>query len=100
MRRPSPGNRRAAPEAREQIGSRRSPFHGRTAFHRDVAGFVLRELSYAPLTSLPRHSHETAYIAFVLEGRYREHGGRRKRHPQPDTIIFHPAGETHANQFG
>jgi AraC family transcriptional regulator len=64
-----------------------------------VAGFVLRELSYAPFALLPRHSHETPYISFVLEGRGREQNGRPKRHLWPDTMRFHPAGESHSNQF-
>jgi len=64
-----------------------------------VSGFVLRELYYAPLASLPRHSHQTAYVSLVLEGRYREQNGRGNRHLRPDTMCLHPAGETHSNQF-
>ncbi len=100
MRRPSPRERRAIPEASDEGESPRSSFHGRTAFRREVSGFELRELHYAPLASLPRHSHETAYISLLLEGRYREHDGRRTRPLPPDTMLLHPAGETHSNQFG
>ena len=64
-----------------------------------MSGFVLRELYYAPLASLPRHSHQTAYVSLVLEGRYREQNGRGNRHLRPDTMCLHPAGETHSNQF-
>ena len=99
-RRPTPRNRRtAAFEASDEGGSPRPPFHGRTAFRREVSGFVLRELYYAPLTSIPRHSHETAYVSLLLEGRYSEQDGRRKRYLRPDTVLLRPAGETHSNQF-
>ena len=68
-------------------------------FRREVSGFVIRELNYAPFASLPPHSHETAYISLLLEGRYSEQDGRRKRYLQPDTVLLRPAGETHSDQF-
>jgi len=98
VRRPNLRERKAVSEANDVEESLRSPFYGKTAFRREVAGFVLRELDYAPLALLPRHSHETAYISLLLEGRYLEGDGRRKRHFQPGTMLLHPAGETHSNR--
>ena len=99
VRRPSSRDRKSESEASAEGERLRSAFHGRTAFRREAAGFVLRELHYGPLVALPPHSHETAYLSLVLEGHYQEYDSRRARHLGPDTMLLRPAGDTHANQF-
>jgi AraC family transcriptional regulator len=80
------------------VQSRVSSFHGRTTLRRDVSGFILEDIDYAPRTSLPRHSHATAYISLLMQGRYYERIDRKRYHLRPDTILLHPAGETHSNE--
>lgn len=63
-----------------------------------MAGFILEDVDYAPRASLPRHSHATAYISLLIRGRYREQIDRPRGPFQPDTILLHPAGETHSNE--
>jgi AraC family transcriptional regulator len=64
-----------------------------------VAGFTLLETVYAPSLNLPMHSHEQAYFCFVLGGNFTEVYGKHSRPCHPSTLIFHPAGETHSDQF-
>ena len=78
--------------------SRSSSFHERTTLRREVAGFVLEDVDYAPRASLPPHSHVTAYMSLLLQGSYHERIDRTRRPFQPDTILLHPAGETHSNE--
>jgi AraC family transcriptional regulator len=79
--------------------SKTSSFHGKTTLRRHVSGFILEDIEYAPHASLPQHSHATAYISLLMQGRYRERVGRKTHHLQPDSILLHPAGETHSNEI-
>jgi AraC family transcriptional regulator len=64
-----------------------------------IAGFTLTETAYVPGLRLPQHSHEQAYFCFVLGGSFTEVYGQHSRSGHPSTLIFHPAGETHADLF-
>jgi AraC family transcriptional regulator len=66
---------------------------------REVRGLALTETSYPPRLRLPRHSHGQAYFCLVLAGAYTETYTRRARACRPSDVIFHPAGEAHADQF-
>jgi AraC family transcriptional regulator len=59
----------------------------------------LTERAYLPGLILPKHSHEQAYFCFVLGGSFTEVYGEHSRSGHPSTLIFHPAGETHSDQF-
>jgi AraC family transcriptional regulator len=48
---------------------------------------------------LADHTHENAFIAFVLRGAYNEICTYRRLECKCGTAILHPAGETHKNQF-
>jgi AraC family transcriptional regulator len=65
----------------------------------DAGGFSLSETRYLPGSTLPRHSHESHYICFVLSGTYKESYERRTRSCQPAMVLYHPAGELHAQYF-
>ena len=64
-----------------------------------VGPFTLSESQYAPATNLERHAHARAYFCFVVQGGYRETSGTYERQCNPSSVVLHPAGELHANQF-
>ena len=64
-----------------------------------VDGITLTEKSYRERLRLPRHSHAENYFCFVLDGRFDEVVNHHTRSCYPSTLIFHPAGETHSDQF-
>src|SRR5439155_12675518 len=74
-------------------------FYGKTWKRHQAGGFSLSETCYLPGSILPRHSHESHYLCFVLRGTYTESYGRKVRSCQPSTIVYHPAGELHAQYF-
>jgi AraC family transcriptional regulator len=65
----------------------------------DAGGFSLSQTRYRPGSTLPRHSHESHYVCFVLSGTYKESYERRTRSCQPAMVLYHPAGELHAQSF-
>jgi AraC family transcriptional regulator len=74
-------------------------FYGQTMKRRQAAGFSLSETHYTPGLKLSRHSHEAPYFGFILCGEYTESYGQRVRACQPSMLIYHPAGELHAQRF-
>lgn len=74
-------------------------FHGHVVRSREVGGFRLTEDVYPPNLCLPFHSHELAYLSFVVDGSYTEHSDKQIRECTPGTAIFHPASETHSDRF-
>src|ERR1041385_6849685 len=74
-------------------------FFGQTVKGHEVAGFSLSETRYLPGVKLPRHSHELPYFGFILRGTYTESYGQQVRACRPSMLIYHPAGELHAQHF-
>jgi len=74
-------------------------FHGDVVRRREVGGFWLTEDIYPRNLHIPRHSHQLAYLSFVLQGSYTEYAERQTRECTPGTAIFHPASETHSDHF-
>lgn len=74
-------------------------FYGQTLRQHQAGGFSLSETRYQPGSILPRHSHESHYVCFVLSGTYRESYERKVRSCEPSMILYHPAGELHAQYF-
>jgi AraC family transcriptional regulator len=74
-------------------------FYGETVRQHHVGGFSLSETRYLPGSALPRHSHASHYFCFVLSGSYKESYDRKVRSCEPLTILYHPAGEIHAQSF-
>jgi AraC family transcriptional regulator len=64
-----------------------------------VASFELSERAYSPHFKTPRHSHKRALFCFVIQGEYTETYGSRTRECKSSTLLFHPAGELHAEYF-
>jgi AraC family transcriptional regulator len=74
-------------------------FYGQMLRQHEVGGFGLSETRYLPGSTLPRHSHESHYVCFVLGGTYNESYERKTRSCQPAMVLYHPAGELHAQYF-
>ncbi len=64
-----------------------------------MASFELSERAYSPCFKTPRHSHKRALFCFVIQGEYTETYGQRTRECKSSTLLFHPAGELHAEFF-
>ncbi|HSS19786.1 MAG TPA: AraC family transcriptional regulator [Pyrinomonadaceae bacterium] len=77
----------------------RGNFYGEMLRQHDAAGFSLSESRYPQGSTLPRHFHESPYICFVLRGTYSETYERKVRACKPAMILYHPAGELHAQYF-
>jgi len=65
-----------------------------------MAGFSIKEFSQPPYRRLPWHEHTDASICFVVSGSYSERLNGMNRECAPHSMIFKPAGERHADQFG
>ena len=75
-------------------------FYGELQKRAEVVGIGLTETVYPPRLRLPLHAHESLYFCLVLKGDYEEIDARQQRLCRPATLVFHPAGEAHANRFG
>ena len=80
----------------------RSPgeFLGAPIRSRTVAGFLLTEFSYAARSDIPRHAHAAPYFSLVMRGAYRERCESKTQECTASSLLFHPAGELHADRFG
>jgi AraC family transcriptional regulator len=67
---------------------------------RELAGFLLTDYTYRPGARIRKHYHERSYVSLVVAGGYAETYGGRSRDCPAATVIFHPAGERHAEQMG
>jgi AraC family transcriptional regulator len=72
---------------------------GETLRLRSVGPFSLRENAYPKGLVLSRHSHEQAYITFVIEGAFRERYATRSIVCRTGMVRFLPAGEMHENEI-
>lgn len=66
---------------------------------RELGGLVLSTTIHAGGTALARHYHERAYFCFVDAGRFEERSGGSTHRCAAELVLFHPAGEAHANAF-
>jgi AraC family transcriptional regulator len=77
----------------------RGQFFGRVVARTDVAGLVLSETRHVPHAAVPAHAHDGALVTLVLDGSFAERVGHRTDTCEPGLVVFHPAGESHANRF-
>lgn len=83
-------------------GSRRSDgghFYGVVVKEWRIANLGFSESVYAPGARIRRHSHPNAYFCILLQGGYREIYRSGVREYGPGSVVFHPSGEVHADQF-
>ena len=74
-------------------------FFGQTQRTLEVAGLTFAESVYPANIHIPLHVHEEAFFYLVIEGVYDEACGRETRSGGPSSLVFHPAGEPHANRW-
>ena len=65
-----------------------------------MGGFRLTEFAQPPYRRLPWHEHRDASICFVVSGAYAERMRARDQECPPHSMVFKPAGERHADEFG
>lgn len=66
----------------------------------EIGGLVFTETAHKPNQTLPRHFHEQANIAFIINGSFTEIVDKRTFECGPQSLMIKPAGEAHANQYG
>ena len=74
-------------------------FYGRSLGKVEAAGLTFAESVYAPGLEIPPHAHANAFFYFVVEGDFEESYRQGTRTGGPSTLVFHPAGEPHANRW-
>jgi AraC family transcriptional regulator len=74
-------------------------FYGRVLRARRVADLTLTETAYPPSAVVPPHAHDSSRLCFVLEGGFAEVVGGVSKRCGPGSLLFHPSGEPHAQQF-
>jgi AraC family transcriptional regulator len=77
----------------------RGEFFGRVIAAAQWEPFRVSETSYARGALLPLHRHEESYLTFVLAGGYQERSTRRTQACAARTVVLHPAGDTHEDDF-
>lgn len=77
----------------------RGEFFGRVVSAAQWEPFRISETHYARGALLPWHRHEESYLTFVLSGGYRERSAARTQACAARSLILHPAGETHEDDF-
>jgi AraC family transcriptional regulator len=65
-----------------------------------MGGFCLKEFAQPPYRRLPWHEHRDASICFVVSGAYAERMRAQDHECPPHSMVFKPAGERHADEFG
>jgi AraC family transcriptional regulator len=74
-------------------------FYGQTKGVRRVSGFILAESVYHHPLRIPPHSHARPFLYLVLKGVCKETCSNRTQTWRPSTLVFHPAGDIHSNQW-
>jgi AraC family transcriptional regulator len=74
-------------------------FFGRVVTAAQWEPFRMSETRYARGALLPWHRHDESYLTFVLAGGYRERSARQTQSCAARSIVLHPAGETHEDDF-
>jgi len=75
-------------------------FFGAIHGAREQCGAIFTDVRHQSPRKLPRHSHELAFFALVLNGHYREHCGRSEGQYAPFTLMFRPSGIPHQDEIG
>lgn len=70
---------------------------GKTLFSQQLGDVTISKTTYDPGMLMEAHVHDRAYVSFIVEGRYTEHSREAPRHLHPTMLVFHPAGEVHAD---
>ena len=75
-------------------------FFGHVLRGAEADGIVVREAAARPThRSVPRHTHQHAHFCLVLSGTFETTAYNFRGRCGCATLLFHPAGTTHADQF-
>src|SRR5947209_5616504 len=74
-------------------------YFGQTRERYVTPGMSFCESEYLPRTNIPAHRHADAFFYLVTEGHCVDLRGSKRFCGGPSTLVFHPAGETHANSW-
>ena len=74
-------------------------FFGRIAAAARFDAFRMSETLYGRGAFLPWHRHEESYVTFVFAGGYRERSSGGTRACGARTLVLHPAGDAHEDDF-
>jgi AraC family transcriptional regulator len=77
----------------------RGEFFGKVVTAAQWEPFRMSETRYARGALLPWHRHDESYLTFVLAGGYRERSTRRVQMCGARSVVLHPAGDTHEDDF-
>ena len=75
------------------------PFFGLSLAAAAWPEFQFSETRFARGAFLPWHRHDDAYLTFVLSGSYRERTRAETRECNTRTLVLHPAGDRHEDDF-
>jgi AraC family transcriptional regulator len=75
-------------------------YFGTAAAARRAGAVTLTLTEYAPGTVVPSHAHAHPYFCYVSAGGFEEVGEAGSYVATPGTLVFHPASETHSDEFG
>jgi len=75
-------------------------FAGRLNARMTRGGLELAETSYGHDQHVARHVHDRPLVVLLLAGQMLERAGGRRVRCSAGTVLFHPAGEAHAHDFG
>jgi AraC family transcriptional regulator len=75
-------------------------YFGTAAGARSAGAVTLTLTDYAPGTLVPSHAHAHPYFCYVSAGDFQELGEAGSYVATRGTLVFHPAAETHSDEFG
>ena len=74
-------------------------FQGKALITREISGLVLRETIHGPGIRIPKHTHERAHVAFILNGVCTERYERKTLECKPLSVSFLAPGITHSDDI-
>ena len=77
----------------------RGAYYGRRVRSEEVAGLLLTEKIHRKGETTPPHAHSYPYLCLVIDGSWSEGYDGGTRHCLSHTVIAHPAGEVHWDDF-
>jgi AraC family transcriptional regulator len=86
------------PGTMRSISRRPGEFYGTPTRTLELAGHSCSEVNHRPGSSTPAHHHQHAFLCVVVTGGFTTRGARCVEY-RPQTLVFHPAGEIHAERF-
>jgi AraC-like DNA-binding protein len=75
-------------------------YFGTAAGARSAGAVTLTLTDYQPGTLVPSHTHAHPYFCYVAAGGFEELGDAGTYTASRGTLVFHPAEETHSDEFG